>query len=269
MAKQLSVAMRRFNNEVYKEQTLLVNLDASNLAKYSNWTCNRPPCDQKVAEIIASINYEMFTPAAIHTFLDNNDQFVIYDGAHRITAFKRMLEQPESTQKLKEYMSGSFVTTVLIKPCEEYVVERFRQINMSTPVPELYKQPDSHGTKLNLIKVVPAFVQQFKSEWKCFKSTQRPQRPNYNPSTLTNEVFELLTNHPVLVRHCQEITVDVLMLVVMMVNTTYKNLSLNKPNQVHGGVKMVERCHRAGLFLWTRGDQWQEDVANELVKRFI
>lgn len=272
MANQLSVAMRKFNNEVYEEQTLLVHLDASNLARYSNWTCNRPPCDQKVAEIIASINNDMFTPAAIHTFLDTNNHFVIYDGTHRMTAFKRMLEQPESAQKVKEYMSGSFVTTVLIKPSEEYVVERFRQINMSTPVPELYKQPERSvgghvaATWINLIKVVPAFVQAFKTEWRCFKSTNRPQRPNYNPSTLCDDMFQLVTEHPVLSERSDTLTVDMLMLVVMLVNTRYKQEALDNPLSV--GVKMVERCQYHNLFLWVHGDQWRKDVAEELVKQF-
>ena len=111
--------------------------------------------------------------------------------------------------------------------------------------------------------MVPAFVEQFKKAFPCHKSTNLPQKPHYNASTLTNEVFELLTEHTVLSVSGEALTVDLLMRAALLVNTRYKDHTLTTPLTV--GVKMVQKCQQHGLYLWIKGDAWKRDLAEALV----
>tara|TARA_Y100000389_G_C17462760_1_gene523078 strand:- start:40 stop:936 length:897 start_codon:yes stop_codon:yes gene_type:complete len=269
MATKISSSIRRFGKDVFEEQMLLVNISIESLNRFTNWKSNRPVDPMKVDEIIKSIKSGLFTPQAIHTFLDaKTNQLVIFDGGHRMTAYKNLFASSESeSQLLTNYLGGCFVTTVVMNPTDKFMIEKFRAINMSTPVPEIYKTPESmikDSVNLEILKVVPKFVERFKKEYKCCKTTNRPHKPSYNASVLCNDMFEILTTYFTDTEiDLKKIDVQYLMDMSNMLNTQYKNEILKDPTSVKGGVKIVEKATLVNCFIFLK-DSWKDDFVNQM-----
>ena len=251
VATILTTSTRVYRNDVFEEQIVRFNLQ--DIASFDNWLCNRQPDQDKVLEIISSIKSHKFTPQLISTF-QKDDRYVVYDGSHRVEAFKQMLASDELSKTLVSYLNDTLLACVILSKNEKFIVERFTEINKATPLPELYKQPLEISTQ-EIRAVVPQFVLKFKKMYKCHKTTAKPHLPNYNASTLTDQVYEILTSDAV--SPGEELTPDLLMNVFAVINTSYKQKFLERPTSIRNGLKIVNKAEECGCFIFL--GEWQKD----------
>lgn len=248
----LTSSLRKFKNDIFEEQVLKLPLkDVSTLI---NWDSNREPDESKVNEIIQSIKNHKFSPQIIATFA-KNDNFIIYDGGHRAAAYNKMLENQEDSKILQEYFSDSIIISVIIGAPIRYIVDRFKDINKSTPLPELYKEPLENNKEI-LRKLVPKVIIEFKKVYKNHKTSNRPQLPSYNPGALTDLLFDVLNSEEILNIN-ENVTVQMIMNVFAVINSNYKNELLQNPTRIKNGVKLVTKAEDANNFIFLK--DWSED----------
>ena len=139
------------------------------IQKYNviNWNMNRPPDEMRVtaiAEYFAGYDNQCI-PGIISTWLQGNTLHV-YDGIHRFVA---ALQQ--------EMHHVNIIVSILSTDDEQLVIEDFRRLNSSNPIPMLYLQ-DNQEQKLmvcqlvadELVKNYPGFV----------SPSRRPHKHNFN-----------------------------------------------------------------------------------------
>lgn len=251
----ISSSPRVFGNDVMEEQIL--KFAVKDVLKFENWLCNRQPDQDKVDEIILSIKSHSFTPQLISTFKKNSesDLFVVYDGSHRIEAFKQMLLSDEMSKILLSYLNDTILATVILSNNENYIVQRFTEINKATPLPDLYKQPLEVSTK-HIRIVIPQFITQFKKLYRCHKTTAKPHLPNYNSSTLTDNLFELLISEECLASR-DELTSDFLMSIFSIINSNYQQKFVANPTMIKNGISIVNKAEKYGCFVFLQ--DWKND----------
>ncbi len=109
-------------------------------------------------------NYEII-PGIISVFKKENEYY-IYDGAHRYEAAKKIPDMKMLISVLDE---------------EDDVEEEFENVNKSVPVPECYlKEGDNHNTRL-----CEDLVNHYAKKYPKFVSTSfRCRKPNFNRDNL-------------------------------------------------------------------------------------
>ena len=249
MATIITSSVRKFNNDTFEEQ--LLKLPLKNINELVNWEANREPDEQKIQEIIQSINEDKHSIQIIYCF-KKGTEFVIIDGGHRVEAYKRMLN--EDPTKIQEYLNDSLIISAIIAAPIKYIVDRFIEINKATPLPELYKSPFTKSTE-ELRKLVPDAIKEFKKLYKCYKTTNRPHLPNYNAAALTNELFDVLNDDVGEIN--EPLTTSLIMNVFAVINTNYKNELLETPTKIKNGIKLVNKAEPVNCFIFLK--DWKRD----------
>lgn len=250
----ISSYFRKHFDDTFEEQ--LIKLPLQNINKLINWDSNREPDEQKIKEIMQSIENNKHSIQVIHCFEEEN-KYTIIDGGHRVEAYKKMILT--NPQKIQEYLSDSLIISLIISAPIEYVVSRFNEINKATPLPELYKIPFEKSTE-QLRKLVPEAIKKFKTVYKCFKTTNRPHLPNYNPASLTNDLFDVLQNDIDWENSNQPITIVLIMSVFAVINTNYKSNLLKNPSTIRNGVNVVNKAQLVDCFIFLK--DWKKDFSN-------
>ncbi len=150
------------------------------------------------------------------------------------------------------------IVSLIISAPIEYVVSRFNEINKATPVPELYKIPFDKSNE-ELRKLVPEAIKEFKKVYKCFKTSNRPQLPNYNPASLTNDLFDVLQNDIDWENSNHPITINLIMSVFAVINTNYKSILLENPSTIRNGVNVVNKAQMVDCFIFLK--DWKKDFS--------
>lgn len=249
MLTVLTSSVRKYENETFEEQ--LIKLPLDNLNLLINWEANREPDNQKILEIIQSINCDKHSIQIVYCF-QKNDNYIIIDGGHRVEAYKKMLIT--SPLKIKDYLNDSVIISLMVNAPIKYIVDRFVEINKATPLPELYKSPFTKSTEI-LRSVVPEAVKEFKKTYKCSKTTNKPHLPNYNPAILTNDLFDVLNND---VEDISEpLTPELIMNVFAVINTNYKTKLLAEPTSIKNGIKLTNKALDVNCFIFLL--EWRGD----------
>ena len=143
------------------------------------WSLNRPPDEIRVKEVAKYIARENRCDGLIHIAACNGS-FVVYDGQTRLAA---MMELEKDILVFCE---------VTVFNTELELIERFKVINKSVPVPELYLENDTERKEK-----AEWIVRKVKQEWTGVESSSNnPRRPHYNRDHLTNAIGNFLKDNP-------------------------------------------------------------------------
>jgi hypothetical protein len=160
-------------------------------APITNWQYNRPADLKRCFEIAKYMyNSKNNIDTMIYLSFNNVEQtFNIIDGIHRYTALKIIKEQNSKEIDLlnqsdfgnnndaKWLFESYIIVNIRFNSLEGDLVELFKSLNKSNPVPDLYIR-DVNKYKRNIIEqVVKNFQLKYNSH---FSSTNRPQKPNIN-----------------------------------------------------------------------------------------
>jgi hypothetical protein len=157
----------------------------------TNWQFNRPP-DHVRCRDIAHYLYNTKRPVDTMFYMSFNnltDRFEILDGIHRYTALKYLREQ--NSQPTNYIDSGYFganlnatwiynqqiIVNIRFNALESDLIETFKSLNKSNPVPELYIR-DVAKEKRNLIELIAL---KWQGRYPAhFSSSSSPNKPNCN-----------------------------------------------------------------------------------------
>lgn len=196
------------------EKIYVINSVVLNYIK--QWRFNRPPDMNRVEEIKKSIQNDTYVQGIIY-IAEINNEFVCYDGNHRREALKTF--------------TGDILVNVLFNTTDKIIEERFKIINSSNPVPELYlDDPNTtNDIKLSIVNCVQRLCKNFKE----FSSvSSRCKRPNFNRDTLTDYLYSICKNNNLL------LSSDELYDTLMKVNNFYRTekykefFKLNEKQQI-------------------------------------
>lgn len=162
--------------DISEQQTLYIVTKSTIAAKTENWDKNRPEDPIRV-KAIRSYHDKFkieFLDGIVYSWLSNG-KYVIYDGWTRYSASNgdmRMLMCVYETE------------------FEQDIVHHFLALNSAVPVPSLYiKSDNDDAVKRDAILAV---VNDMCKRYKGFLSAStRPQRPNFNRDTLTEQLIQL------------------------------------------------------------------------------
>ena len=231
----------------------------SSLDKFVNWECNREPDEEKVKEIIQSIKQQIHTPQVIFAFLpENSRKYIIWDGGHRMKAMKCMYQSGDR-EELEKYMKGRFMVSIVKTGDEEYIKKRFTDVNKSTPLPRLYKEPNKDLFTKGYIHMMKNFEKQFRQKYKCHKTSNKPQLPNYNSSAVCDNV-------DIMIRECQQdlskVTEQLLLQIFHEINCEFKQFVLENPTYVSAHKKSQADKFDCYIFFFN----WEQKFKSKIHK---
>ena len=153
----------------YSTNHKLLSIETSKLiGKVGRWNKNRYPDTKRLPYIKDAIIRRGFMEGILYIAqFTGTDNYVCYDGSHRFETIKNMGEKNRPKCVIVDLMED--VT-------EDTIINRFKELNQSIPVPELYINDENiHKEKCEEL------INKFCNEWKDHTShSQRPHKPNFN-----------------------------------------------------------------------------------------
>lgn len=153
---------------------------------FINWNKNRPPDEIRINDIKEYYVRENITviPGIIYAWDKcKNNELEIYDGIHRLLAAKELF-----ISDCKEF---TFLLNIVKTTNEDIIINDFKSINKSCPVPNLYTETND---QINLIKrvVCENVVSELCNKYRDFVSPSRkPFRYNFNRDVTLEFLSEL------------------------------------------------------------------------------
>jgi hypothetical protein len=185
------------------------------------WRFNRPPDEERVAEIREWMRTSERVDGIIY-LAAIGPKLVCYESNHR----------REATEGLMTL--HNVLVDILWDATDEEVKQEFFRLNKAVSVPELYVTEAPSVQLDELRKAVDAFCENYKS---LKVPTGRPQRPNFNRDMITDEFY----------RMTQELKIGVheLMDRLMTLNTKLRTRDKSKLTD-----KVRAKCEATGLWLF-------------------
>lgn len=183
--KNKEVVIQECENKVIHEIADNQHIQICNkFPEFVNWNKNRPPDEIRIRDIKEYYvrNNISFIPGIIYAW-DNNKELEIYDGIHRIIAAHELY--------ITDNKQFTFLLHIIKTQNEDIIIENFKSINKSCPVPLMYTELDE---QINLIKrvVCENVVSELCNKYNNFLSPSRkPYRYNFNRD-VTLEFFSEL-----------------------------------------------------------------------------
>jgi hypothetical protein len=220
-------------------------------AKVTNWKYNRPADLTRCADIARYIYIKKnIVDTMLYLSFNNQTQsYDVIDGIHRYTSLKIIKE--ENTKPLDFITPSDFgnnndanwlyesyiLINIRINSSEGELIELFRSLNKSNPIPELYIR-DLNQEKREIIEAVSNNWQvKYKSH---FSSTNKPNKPNMN----RDRFIDLLE----IVYDKYNISNDNKYLLEELLQRTNTNILFNIPRKLSNSIK--EKCSKTGLWLF-------------------
>lgn len=173
--------------DVISSREILVKVPLKRISVLGNWSKNRPPDESRVESICMSLKEKTLINGVIYIFEDGAyGDLLCYDGFHRVSALKKMLEDNSSCSMYVHI-------NVLLRASEEDVIPRFHNINQCSPVPKLYLEEDENNAeKLGILKTnIEDCVSELQKKFpSVFSSSSRPKKPNINRDKLIDVLYE-------------------------------------------------------------------------------
>lgn len=217
----------------------IVITSITNLHLFQRWEYNRPPDMEKVNSIKQSIHDNTFVHGIIY-IAEMNDRLVCYDGNHRREA-------------LLNFKSGNIVINFLRNATDKIIEKRFRNLNLSTPVSDLYL--DDPNTTNDIKISIQDCVKKLSTNYKQFNSfSSRCKRPNFNRDTLTDYLYQICKNHSLLLKS------DEIYNILIKINEKYSSLNF-KCND-----KIKKKITEHKFFLFINGLSFEKDFL-EIMKK--
>lgn len=175
--------LKKYNNLLYD-----FDIPISDLEKIMRWKRNRPTDDDKVNQIVSSLNSDsvVFTlPLLIaHIKIDSKSFYYCYDGCNRREALLKYKNMDKENSKL--YIN----INILFNSNHDVIEKRFKDFNKLTPVPDIYTNCGSKDITVELSKQIEDIVEIFCKKYKALQTqSNNPQRPNFNKTSLNNDLL--------------------------------------------------------------------------------
>lgn len=147
----------------------------------NNWEHNRPPDIIRTSEIAKYYEDDKYIDGIIYLFIGLDNNIYCYDGIHRLSA----LEEPELSGKDDIVI----ILDVMKYPKEGLIIERFKSLNKSLAVPQLYINGGG-GSGYNLKNTLEVVVGYYLQKYKMFFSSKsNPQVPHENRDIMMDKLY--------------------------------------------------------------------------------
>lgn len=248
-----------FEGKLYTET--LYKIEIKKIIKIQNWKYNRPLNTQKVNEIVETIKGENHTPTPLLGYLivdeDKNiiKEVFVYDGGHRLAAYKLLVE----TNELHKVLNGYVFIQGCVNPTFEYIKNKFKIINKLTPVSELYSDMNDPNEMIKYQKYIDGFGNAFQKKYNKNSSTaNNPHAPNYNKYHVQEDFRVISLEHDTLIY--MEIT-EILELFHNL-NEYYKNMYNENYDEYNVKTKKcIDKASKVECFLFVKGrNKWKDDI---------
>jgi len=219
--------IHREKNETHV--SLLTNVFCLSKIEINNWKLNRPVDKTRIPDIIKNNKEITMLPGIIYLFKENNKYFC-YDGIHRISSFGGL--NPDCR----------IIVDILLDPSEGTIVDNFKNINKSIPVPELYTPLMYEYDKKKVIqKVVEYYMETYPSH---FSPKRNYNIPNCNRDSMIDMILEISkTDDKYLNFTFNEWKLD-----LGEREKQIKNNILNKKYKI--SLKQLEKCKKNNFYLF-------------------
>lgn len=212
-----------------------------------NWEHNRPPDTVRTREIAKYYENDTYIDGVIYMYLGMDDKFYCYDGIHRLTA----LEEPELSHK----DTIVFLIDIMKYPRESIIIDRFKTLNKSISIPQLYIVNETHtNTSTNILKkTLQEVVQYYSHQYKqFFSSNSNPQTPHENRDIMMDKLYTLSQMYDELQKYTKEEWIEF----CEKKNIVFAN-SLSKYKLTE---KKKQKCIKANFFLFITKDWHTKDI---------
>jgi hypothetical protein len=185
------------------------------------WRFNRPLDMDRVDEIRASIIKHKRVDGLVYLAYIKGE-LINYESGHRWEALRGVTEVED------------ILVDILWDGDEDDVVNEFRRLNKAVSVPDLYIKEDDTG----IVDEVRAAVEAFCVKYAKLKvPSARPQRPNFNRDTFTDEFFRVMKESKWSVAK-------------MVKKLDEQNARMATIDRTGLSPKVVEKCEKSGLWLF-------------------
>ena len=224
----------------------------------SNWTYNRPP-DLTRCNDIARYIYTSKCPIDTMLYLSFNNKkqtFEIVDGIHRYTSLKIIKEhnsKPSDFLNPSDFKNSAFgnnndatwlynsyiIVNLRINALEGELIELFKNLNKSNPIPDLYIR-DANKEKKDIIeKIVSDWTRKYSAH---FSSNSKPYKPNINRDRFIDLVESIYDKY--------EINNENKKFLEHVLERTNTNISYNIPKKITKSKSIHDKCLESGCWLF-------------------
>ena len=221
-----------------------------------NWQYNRPP-DMIRCNDIARYIYKSKTSIDTMLYLSFNNKtqaFDIIDGIHRYTSLKIIKEHNSKPLDLitpSDFGNNNdanwlfdiyIIINLRINALDGELIELFKNLNKSNPIPDLYIRDVNKDKKEIIEKIAKNWQTKYPSH---FSSKSKPYKPNIN----RDRFIDLLE----IVYDKYEINEEKKPLLENILERTNTNISYNVPRKIIKTKSINEKCVETGcwLFIYT------------------
>jgi hypothetical protein len=174
---------------------ILTNIGEVKKLSIQNWYFNRPVDLTRIPEIVKSYRGKKMIDGIIYIYKidnkDNNIKYYCYDGIHRLT----------SIEELDDNMY--ILLDIYDNPNEGIIINQFKRLNQTNPVPELYlNQTNKTNKTTNIKEILEKVVEKYYNKYSktsnnqsFFSSRRNPNIPNENKSNMTDKLYSLLKDN--------------------------------------------------------------------------
>jgi hypothetical protein len=224
----------------------------------SNWTYNRPP-DLTRCNDIARYIYTSKCPIDTMLYLSFNNKkqtFEIVDGIHRYTSLKIIKEHNSKPSELLDFVPSDFgnnndatwlynsyiIVNLRINALEGELIELFKNLNKSNPIPDLYIRDVNKEKKDIIEQIVSDWTRKYSSH---FSANLKPYKPNINRDRFIDLVESIYDKY--------EINNENKKFLEHVLERTNTNISYNIPKKITKSKSIHDKCLESGcwLFIYT------------------
>jgi hypothetical protein len=185
------------------------------------------------------------------SFNNKKQTFDIVDGIHRYTSLKIIKENNSIPLDLltpsdfgnnndAEWLFNSYIIINLrINALDGELIELFKNLNKSNPVPELYIRDVNKEKKEIIEKIVNDWQQKYSSH---FSSKLKPYKPNINRDRFIDLVEIIYDKY--------EISYEKKDFLEHLLERTNTNISYNVPRKITKTKSVNEKCLETGCWLF-------------------
>ena len=199
-----------------------VPLNIFNELGIERWKYNRPPDADRVAEIHAFIKQSKRVDGMLYLACVNK-KLVCYESNHRREALVGITEV------------APILVDIMWDATDEQVKTEFLRLNKAVSVPDLYVSEEPIADASALISARKTFCEKYKM---LKVTTDRPQRPNFNPERLLDDFNAITKEH--------NISVDEMMRRLDNLNVRLSHKAIDSKLTD----KVKEKCTNAGMWLF-------------------
>ena len=166
----------------------VIMTDANSLTELNveNWKFNRPADKKRVTKIATYHRNKTFIEGIIYVALIDGNYYC-YDGLHRLEAVRILKDSCY-------YGSQKVIIDLWVNPTDGEVLDRFKALNSSVPVAEIYTQGDK---ELDLKKTLEGVVEYMQQKYRgFFKPTHRPNIPHENQDVVMQKLYDMYELNP-------------------------------------------------------------------------